>query len=231
MIEVASLGEQIERQLKQEIFSGRFKPGQQIPVQEFAAECGISVTPVRDALKRLDSAGFVRIAPRKGVYVATPTAAAFREISELRTALECLAVRSAATRIPESELRHALTLLRKDRAHPKAAGKPADLREHDALVHDLIVAHCNNSRLQAVMRDLCDHLSWARTIVVQRLKSPYRRSLPEHIEVLEALLARDARMAERALRAHLERAARETLEALTTQEQQANGGPAQEPEA
>ena len=97
MIQTASLGRQIENELREEILAGRLSPGQRISIDTLAAQWGTSSTPVRDAVKRLADLGFLRIAPRSGVFVAELDARKLEEIFELRIALECMAVTKAAT--------------------------------------------------------------------------------------------------------------------------------------
>ena len=72
----------------------------------------VAVTPVRDAIMRLESIGLVRVAPRRGVFVANCDRRTFKNVFELRIALECLAVDSAAHRIPEEDLRRAIETYR-----------------------------------------------------------------------------------------------------------------------
>ena len=100
MFEKSSLGEQVAEALKNEILSGRLAPKQRIDIGRYASDWNVSSTPMRDAVKQLEAAGLVEVSPRRGVYVSEIDRQELREIFELRTALESLAIRSATERIP-----------------------------------------------------------------------------------------------------------------------------------
>jgi DNA-binding GntR family transcriptional regulator len=151
MIQLASLGQQIANSLREQILDGTLVPGQRNSIGEVAKEWNISVTPVRDAVMRLKSIGLVRVAPRRGVFVAECDRRTFRGIFEVRMALECLAVESAVQRIPAGELRRALAIYREARARLRRDGDRGFMIEHDHVVHELILSHCENDRLRQTM--------------------------------------------------------------------------------
>ena len=95
MFDRASLSEQVEIALKNEITSGRMQPGQRISTTDLRAAWNISSTPFRDAVRALEIQGFVIVEARKGVFVAPLDAKAVSEIFDLRIALECIAIERA----------------------------------------------------------------------------------------------------------------------------------------
>lgn len=98
-IEVRSLREQVYEHLKALMNQGRLQPGSYLDLNALAAEIGVSRTPLRDALLRLESEGFAEILPRRGVRIARLTLERIRDIYEILGALESTALRSVSDRI------------------------------------------------------------------------------------------------------------------------------------
>jgi DNA-binding GntR family transcriptional regulator len=203
VIDVSLLNTQVERALKDEIMSGALAPGQKLDVDELARRWAVSTTPIRDAVRRLDVAGFVTVVPRRGVYVAAPNLAGFKEVFDLRIALECLAIRSAAPNLPAEELDQVIAQCQAALATRQATGDQAALIRSDQLVHDLFLRHCGNAKLVEIMDGLSDLIKWARTIITQD-PSTYDTAGEEHLQVLQALKDGRIEAAEAAMRTHLE---------------------------
>jgi DNA-binding GntR family transcriptional regulator len=202
ILQTTPLHEQIEHLLREEIISGQLAPGQKIDMDELATRWGISNTPVRDALRRLEQAGFVIVAPRKGMYVATLDQERFKDIYELRIALESQAVESAIMAIPEHEIDACRARYEAAQQALETSGDRSLLVATDLVLHDLILRHCGNRMLIQIMNDLGDLVRWARTIVTQQPET-YEAALPEHLRILDALRARDVERAQREMRQHL----------------------------
>lgn len=197
-----SLAEQVEQALREEIITNRLAPNQRIDVGYYANLWSTSPTPVRDAIKALEMAGFVTVSPRRGVNVAEMNESTLREIYELRIAIECTAVRLACAHVPEAKAREALQLYR--RAQESSGQKrEALLSEIDLIVHDIALKYCDNKRFRRTMSDLNDLIRWSRLSVIRNLPAAYDTTLPEHIRICEALLARDGERASREMFEHL----------------------------
>ncbi len=202
MLDTSSLNERIERLLKEEIVTGAFAPGQKLDIEQIAARWGVSITPVRDAVQRLEVAGLVHVAPRRGVYVSTPTEQTFRDVFDLRIALECLAIASAIMRIPAAEIDEVVAKSAEALDLLGRTGERRLLVAHDSLVHDLILRHCGNRKLIEIMEGLSDLIRWARNVITAD-PSMYEAAVPEHLTILAALRAGDVTAAEAAMRTHL----------------------------
>jgi len=211
VVETASLSEQIQRELKEDILSGNLVPGQRLGIEDLALRWDVSSTPVRDAIKRLETAGLVRVAPRRGVFVSTLDQRTFKHVFDLRIALECLAAESAAALIPGDEIQRILTLYQEAGRQFERTGDDSLLVEHDSMVHDLIIRYCDNPKLVEIMQGLYDLIEWARNTVAKRDPNSYIQALPEHLQILEALKARDPDAAQTALRTHLRNAFESTI--------------------
>ena len=203
MLDTKSLSEQIEKQLKQEIMSGDLEPGQRLTIECIAERLEVSTMPVRDAVRRLDGLGFLKVAPRRGVYVEEFDQNRFKNIMEIRIALEGLAVELAATRIPQETLEDAKNTYRLAGDHYASAGDLSRLAECDNLIHDLIINCSRNPLLIEMMRQLQDLIDWAHQIVAKYRPGAQVDALPEHLAIIDALCRRDVAATKSTVRDHL----------------------------
>ena len=176
MFEKSSLGEQVAEALKDEILSGRLAPRQRIDIGRYASSWNVSSTPMRDAVKRLEAAGLVEVSPRRGVFVSGIDRQELREIFELRTALESLAIRSATERMPAAEAERALRLYRSAEDAPDEQDRDRILGDIDSLIHDLAVEYCGNRRLIELIENLRALINWSRKHADQPPRAPLRGS-------------------------------------------------------
>ena len=220
----ASLADQVQGALREEIITGRLAPNQRIDPGHYANLWSISQTPLREAIKQLESLGFAQVSPRRGVFVAALDRTALREIFELRIAMECTAARLATKNIPIVEARNALTL------YTDAQDRPDDERAKrlpaiDLLIHDLAVKYCGNRRLQRLMESINDLVRWSRQTNIRNLPHPYDTTLPEHIRICEAVCDGDGERAAAAMQDHLQQSLDRIDDYLTKIEQDATRGP------
>lgn len=202
MIDPTPLSQQILSELKEEIISGRLRPNQKISIEELAQNWKVSTTPVRDAIRNLDAAGFVVISPRKSITVADLDLKAFKDVFDLRIALECCAVELAINSIPTEVIENALHEFHFAYDEYKTTGNLEYLEKVDNYVHQIILDYCDNKKLVGMMDQLHDLISWARGIVINQPKS-YVDAADEHILILEHLKSRQVELAVQAVRTHL----------------------------
>lgn len=207
----ASLSEQVEVALKEEIMGGKMLPGQRINVGVFQAAWKVSSTPFRDALRSLEIQGFVTVEARKGVYVAPLDVQSVHEIFDLRIALECMAVERATPSVPEAEAQRVRDAYLEAQA-AYARGDHTLVAQTDRQVHELAHVFCGNTRLQKALSSHMELIRWAQRMIVRKLSDAYELALPEHIGIMNAVCERDAEGAARAMRRHLENS-RERLSA------------------
>jgi DNA-binding GntR family transcriptional regulator len=203
MFNKLSLSEQVEDALRREITEGRKLPGERVSIADYQDSWNVSSTPFRDAIRSLEMQGFVKVEPRKGVYVAPMNVETIVEIFDLRIGLECIAIELATKRVPQEiaetsrgaylELKSVL-----ETENPEALGS------RDRLVHDLGREHCGNRRLQRLLLGQMDLFRWAQNAIIQNLPHSYEIALPEHLAIMDAVCKRDEKGAAAAMRAHLE---------------------------
>jgi DNA-binding GntR family transcriptional regulator len=194
------LGQQIREILLERIFKGELQPGDRIIELQLANELGTSQAPVREALRELQSLGFVEHEPYRGTRVRGITEEELAEIFPVRAALEELAAQEAASRLNG----RVEELEREFEAMRAAAGRKdlQDLAGHDARFHRLIVEAAENK----VLLDLWKTLRVEARVVVTALKTDIDLDeLAEmHRPLLEALAEGSPEKAGRALRYHFE---------------------------
>jgi len=199
--------------LKDEIRSNRMPPGFQSPEPEIAVHLGMSRTPVREALIRLEAEGLVELIPRRGARVLPIRADDMREIYEILTALEPEAAAILAARRPS---RNDLKPLEDATTDMEVALENDDLEawaEADNRFHHLLLELHGNRRMQSFVAALYDQAHRAR-IITLRMRDKPTKSTAEHREILGCLHAGNAAATRTAFRNHRERAAKELLGVL-----------------
>jgi DNA-binding GntR family transcriptional regulator len=196
--------------LRQRILTGAYPGGTPILQQQVADDLGISRIPVRDALKHLSAEGLVKIESNRRVVVAAMTVADVREMFLMSSVLEGLAAREAAMRMTPEILDRLSVLARR----MELAESHVDdwLAIHEDF-HSLIAAQSQMPRLQReirIMRAAAE--SYLRAFLMKHGVGELKGV--KHGPLLAALKRRDADLAERAARSHLESAFQELCEVI-----------------
>lgn len=205
-----NMQEKVAGGLRAKIISGELVSGVSLSEVTIAEDFGVSRTPVREALKQLQTEGLVEIRPRVGTFVKAPTRLDVYELFQLKEIVEGAAASMLAQRgdVPE------LAELRRNVERSQAAARSDDVEGYAALVdefHTLIVHGAGNRKLIRHYELLMNQLAYPR-LVQTSLSLPGRlaRSDAEHHHVLEIISAKDGATAERIMRDHV-RASREAL--------------------
>lgn len=196
--------------LKEEIRTNRLLPGFQATELEIAMRLGMSRTPVREALIRLEAEGLVELIPRRGVRVLPISIEDMREIYEILTALEPETAANLASRAPSNEELAPLDSATSDMEMALKAGDLDAWAEADDRFHHKLIELHGNQRIQSFVTTLYDQAHRAR-IVTLRMRDIPVKSTEEHREILESLRAGKVDETRRAYRAHRERTAAELL--------------------
>ena len=192
--------QRVYQDLKRAILAGDYRPGEPLQEARLSTELGASRTPVREALRRLESDGLLTITPRRGAYVQQPTLRDFLDINELRVLLEPAAARTAAGLLSPSvvaELRGVL-----DAISPDAPEETdfAALRELDGRLHRTFTEAIPNVRMAKIINGLNDMMQTVRETDMRRRHHELYESIRE---VLEAIEHRDGDAVEVAMRRHV----------------------------
>ena len=189
------------RDIRKAIVEGSLAPGQKIVANAIAAAAGISRIPVMQALRRLESDGFVRITPHKDVVVRTLSPDEFRERFLLMAALEALCVREAAARVGPEHVRRLRELQRELRA-ARDARDTARAVDIDGRFHRLLWHIAGLTQVAQILENVWDRGEYYRTVMHARRGGFAAESLAEHEQVIRALEDGDVTRAARALEQH-----------------------------
>jgi DNA-binding GntR family transcriptional regulator len=206
----ASLVDAAYEQIRRRILDNVWPPGHRALEMEVALALGMSRTPVREALVRLQAEGLVEVVPRHGMRVLPVSPTDMREIYEVLTALECMAAETLARRRPsEAELKP-LVDATAAMDHALAASDLDAWARADEQFHALLIELAGNKHLQATVMNHWDRAHRARMFTLRLRPAPVN-STREHMALVERLREGDAEGAARENRIHRERASRELL--------------------
>lgn len=200
-----TLEELAYQHIRRAIVESQLAPGQRIVAQAVAREAGISRIPVMQALRRLESEGFVRINPHKDVVVAALSSAEFRERFLLMAALEALCVRESEGKFAPALLRR-LRALAQDIATARAQGNTARAVAADGEFHRTLWEVSGLKQTVQILQNVWDRGEYYRYIMHARRGGFAAESLAEHDEILAALEAGDTGRAAKAVETHRLRA-------------------------
>jgi len=208
-----SLAEQAYQDLKNQILKNKLPPGYQALEQDFTQLLGMSRTPVREALIRLENEGLVELLPRRGARVLPVSPADMKEIYELLTNLEPHAAAGLAEYGVDPD---DLAILDEATTTMERAIKERHLdewAEADDRFHRSLIDLCGNRRLADFVKTLYDQAHRARLVTLYLRKLPVA-STRDHRKIVNAIANGDAAATRRIFKAHRERAAKELLEIL-----------------
>ncbi len=200
-----TLAEQVYDVLSDRISSGEYPPGMMLREMELVRQLGVSRTPIREALMRLNEYGLVTLEGRSA-QVRQITPEEVKHIYQVRTALELTAIGLACGRVTAAEFAELDQLTPRDLSK---VDEPASSRL-DRRLHLLIAERSGNPILQQEIRKLIDLIRLAH----KRLGHSRRwlvQEVQEHIAIIEALRSGDRRRCRQALRAHLRSACRNNV--------------------
>lgn len=195
--------------LREAIISGVLKPGERLMEVQLAEEMGVSRTPVREAIRKLELENFVVMVPRKGAYVADLSTKDIVDVFEIRAALEALAAGLAAERITDDELEELQQILVQN-------AKSQSLEEFiaiDTKFHDVLYRASRNERLVQIISNLREQIQRFRSTT---LASPGRmkNTLEEHKRIVDAVSERNVQLAQQLAQEHIDNAENSMLELI-----------------
>ena len=189
--------------LRRAILRGELVPGQRLMEIQLAEKMGVSRTPVREAIRKLELEGLVVMIPRRGAEVAHISGKNLKDVLEVRCALEELAGELACERMTVEDFKQ-LELAN----HKFAAAFESDditlLGETDESFHGLIYQATDNAKLVQMVSHLREQMYRYR---IEHLKDRGQRTIlyQEHQEIMHALAARDVEAVRKAIRKHISR--------------------------
>jgi DNA-binding GntR family transcriptional regulator len=201
LIEVPNLRERVYQALKEMIIIQEIPPGEKLDEDRLASQLGVSRTPVRESLCRLENEGIVKIIPRRGAFIVRHSKESINEILSVREVLEGLSAREAVSHITDATLEVLESLSEKfSESNVRLLSK--EYLQADVKFHKTIIEQSKNEWLISLMNILNDHIQMLRLRTVTLQGRP-EHSLSEHRKILGALKARDPLLAESLMREHI----------------------------
>lgn len=204
------LREIVFEHLREAIIGGNLRPGERMMEMQLAEEMGVSRTPVREAIRKLELEGLVIMVPRRGAYVSDLSIKDVAETFEIRSALEALAAGLAADRITPDESEELERILVQIGECIEANDLERSIKL-DEEFHNVLYRASRNDRLVQIINNLREQIQRFRAT---SLSTPGRLEavLFEHTKITEAISDRNAEMAQHLAQEHIENAENALME-------------------
>lgn len=180
------LREIVYEELRSLILTGKIKPGTRMMEIELAEDMGVSRTPIREAIRKLEKEGLVVIEPRKGAYASEVSVKDMEDILEVRANLEGLAAYLAAERMTDAE-KTALDEIKEKFQQAVDEGNMAEMISNDTKFHHMIVESSRNNHLIHMVEQLQELVLRFRYIYYKDFKRA-EDMLPEHKRIFEEIV-------------------------------------------
>lgn len=180
----------------------KVKDEERIDERGLSESLGISRTPLREAINRLVIEGFLKVVPRKGVYVVKKSKKEIIEILLVRAVLEGMAARLATKNVTEDEIQKMKELF-SPFGESSSGGQFIKYSDANIVFHELVLRTSQCDKLIELAGNIFDHIRWIRfrTIVYE---DRFPKMQKEHLHIIEAFEKRNPDLAERRMRAHIE---------------------------
>lgn len=206
------LGDVIFDTLREAIIMGELKPGERLMEVHLADKMGVSRTPVREAIRKLELEGLVTMLPRKGAFVSIVTAKDIMDVLEVRASLDGLATALSAERIKDSELRE-LEAVHNQFIESVEKNNLNGTIKKDVEFHDIIYRSSGNERLIQLAFKLREQIHRFRVIYLKDFGSTIN-IVGEHVSILKAISDRDTDIASKLAREHIKNQETAIIKAL-----------------
>ena len=206
----------VSEALRQAIREGVLQPGERLMEIQLADELGVSRTPIREAIRKLELEGFVVMVPRRGTYVADISLKDVVQVFEIRSALEELAAGLAAERITPDELEELERILVE--INDYIARDDFDkIVDADIRLHGILYKASRNNRLVDILRNLREQMLRFRSISMHypgRLAATWE----EHRQLVECIANRNSTQARKIAKKHMENSERTLIMGINQDE-------------
>lgn len=202
MNEYLPLRDVVFKTLRQAILKGELEPGERLMEIQLADRLGVSRTPIREAIRKLELEGLVLMIPRKGAEVAKISEKSLRDVLEIRRALDALAIELCIERMTDEDIQN---LADAQEAFRKSvdSNEAMVIAENDEHFHDVIYNSTNNPRLVQMLNNLREQMYRYR---LEYIKDSEKRQIlvNEHDWILKAIRERNVAEAKTAIRQHVD---------------------------
>lgn len=215
MDEYLPLRDVVFNTLRQAILRGELKPGERLMEIHLAEKLGVSRTPIREAIRKLELEGLVTMIPRRGAEVARITEKNLRDVLEVRRALDAFSCELACDRITKQEGEE-LQRACEEFAAATATRDATVIAEADVKLHDIIVHAAGNERLTEILNNLSEQMYRYRFEYIKDTNN-YEKLVEEHRIIYESILNKDKQTAAQTARVHIDNRERSILNLLRSE--------------
>jgi DNA-binding GntR family transcriptional regulator len=213
-IDVRALHREVAAKIREMIHKGVLVRGQRIIEAEICEQIGVSRTPLREALRMLESEGLVELFPHKGVFIRQPSMDEIQEMFDVMGVLEGMCARLTAEKMTAAGWRKIERLHQKLEAH-YAEGDREKYIAVNNVFHALVQELAGNRVLDEVVANLRGKVALYRHQQIYEARR-FDESIHEHREILDALRRREPDVAERRMKRHLDRQCRALINLYDT---------------
>lgn len=214
MNEYLPLRDVVFNTLRQAILRGELKPGERLMEIQLANKLGVSRTPIREAIRKLELEGLVLMIPRKGAEVAEITEKSLRDVLEVRRALEELAVQLVCEKITEEEIEE-LKAAAREFENVLKDGDITKIAEADVRFHDVIYMVTDNQKLIQLLNNLREQMYRFRVEYLKR-EEVRPQLLAEHEEIIATIERREKDTATKVVCEHIDNQVEAVIDIIRT---------------
>lgn len=202
MDEFLPLRDVVFNTLRQAILTGELKPGERLMEIHLANRLGVSRTPIREAIRKLELEGLVTMIPRRGAEVAQITEKSMKDVLEVRRTLDALSAELACERISKEE-EEALKKACQDFEDAVKTKDAKIIAKADVALHDIIAAATGNQRLIQLINNLAEQMYRYRFEYIKDA-SQHERIIQEHRVIYESIIKKDKEAASNMAKIHID---------------------------
>ncbi len=188
--------------LREAIITGDLKPGERLMEIKLADELGVSRTPVREAIRKLELEGLVIMTARKGAEVAPINEKDLKEVLEIRKSLESLACELACRNVTDENIEE-IKAINREIEEAVQRGDIETITHKDVIFHDMINSLSRNNRLVSMLHQLKEHIYRYRFEYIKDMRNK-GTIVEEHEKIIEAFIERNGKNAKREIESHIE---------------------------
>lgn len=200
--------------LREAIITGELKPGERLMEVQLAEKMGVSRTPVREAIRKLELEGWVSMIARKGAQVAGLSIKDIMDVLEVRASMDGLATALSTARITDEELKELNSIHTQFISFMEKDNLPGQIKK-DVEFHEIIYRSSRNDKLIQIVSNLREQVQRFRVIYLKDYSSP-KELVKEHLEIIEAITARDQDKAFKVAQRHIENQKEAVIKAAKT---------------
>ncbi len=212
MDEFLPLRDVVFNTLRKAILTGELKPGQRLMEIHLAKRLGVSRTPIREAIRKLELEGLVTMIPRRGAEVAQITEKSLKDVLEVRRALDALCAELACGRIAEED-KGRLAVACEEFEKATKTKDATIIAKADVALHDIIVEATGNQRLVQLVNNLAEQMYRYRFEYIKD-ESQHEKLIEEHRMIYESIMEGNSAAAAEAAKVHIDNQEKSIMEQI-----------------